>query len=291
MKASKSSKTAAQMALSRAIENRRPAVERICEDPLAERFLDGAYRLLLVARPLRAGVERFIERRFPGHHNYVLVRTRYFDEFLGAQLASGAEQLVILGAGYDSRAYRFADRLRKMTVFEVDHPATSSEKRARVARALGGAPANVRFVAVDFNRDALSAKLAESGYRGDRRAIFLWEGTTPYVSAAGVDDTLRFISSNRAHGTVVIFDYVLESVVAGTCAMRGARNEHDKMSATSEPFVFGIDAERIEAFLAERGFMDMADVGADELSQSFMRGERVSRYIKPWWRIVRATVR
>jgi methyltransferase (TIGR00027 family) len=291
MKSSESSKTAAQMALSRAIETRRPAQQRICFDPLAQRFLDGVYQLLLVARPLRAGVERIIEHLFPGHHNYVLVRTRYLDDFLSAQLASGFDQLVILGAGYDSRPYRFADRLSEVMVFEVDHPATSRAKQARVTRVLGATPANVRYVAVDFNRDALSDKLAESGYRGDRRTIFLWEGTTPYVSAPGVDETLRFIASNRAQGSVVIFDYILESVVTGTCTLRGAQNEREKMSATSEPFVFGIAAEQIEAFLSARGFRDIIDVGAEQLSERFMRGDRASRYIKPWWRIAHATVR
>jgi methyltransferase (TIGR00027 family) len=277
------------MALSRAVEARRPATQRICFDPLAENFVDRIYRLLLVARPLRVGIERMIERLFPGHHNYVLVRTRYLDDFLSEQLTRGALQLVILGAGYDSRAYRFADRLGDVKVFEVDHPATSRSKQTRVARALGATPANVHYVAVDFNRDSLHDKLAESGYRNDRRTIVLWEGTTPYVSGTGVDETLRFIAGNP--GSVVIFDYILESVVAGTCTMRGARNERDKMSATSEPFVFGIAAEKIEAYLSARGFRDVVDIGAEQLSERFMRGDRPSRYIKPWWRIVHATVK
>jgi methyltransferase (TIGR00027 family) len=273
------------MALSRAIEARRPAEQRICFDPFAERFLDGLYRMVLVAGPLRAGVERIIEQLFPGHHHYVLARTRYFDDFLVAQLARGASQLVILGAGYDSRPYRFADRLREVTVFEVDHPATSRAKQARIARAVGAA--NVRYVPVDFNQDSLRAKLAENGYRDDRRTIFLWEGTTPYVSAAGVDETLRFIASNR--GSVVIFDYILKSVVDGTCTLRGARNERDKMSATSEPFIFGVAAEEIAPFLSARGFRDVVDAGAEELGRLMPAG-RASRYIKPWWRIVHATV-
>jgi methyltransferase (TIGR00027 family) len=279
------------MALSRAIEARRPAEERICFDPLAERFLDSVYRLLLVAAPLRTAVERIIERLFPGHHDYVLVRTRYLDDFLIAQLGRGARQVVILGAGFDSRAYRFADRLSDVTVFEVDHPATSTTKRARVARALGAVPANVRYVAVDFNRDALSAKLAENGYRHDQRTIFLWEGTTPYVSAGGVDETLKLIASNRGQESVVVFDYILNSVLDGSCSFHGARNERDRMKRTSEPFVFGIAAGEAAAFLSARGFRDVVDVGSEELGERFMRGDRPSRYIKPWWRIVHATVR
>jgi Leucine carboxyl methyltransferase len=77
------------MALSRAIETRKPAAERIYCDPLAERFLGAKYRMLLWGRPFRDVVERLIERRFAGHHYYVVARTRYFDDFLQQRLASG----------------------------------------------------------------------------------------------------------------------------------------------------------------------------------------------------------
>jgi methyltransferase (TIGR00027 family) len=290
MKASRSSKTAMQMALSRAIEARRPAGERICFDPLAERFLDRRYRAVLVARPLRDAVEAIVERLFPGHHHYVLVRTRYIDDFLGEQLAAGATQLVILGAGFDSRAHRFADRLRHVTVFEVDHPATTAAKQARIARVLGDAAAKVTYVPVDFDRDVLGVELARRGYRSDRRTIFLWEGVTAYVSAAGVDATLQLIRSSSGPGSVVLFDYVLRSVLEGTCALRGAKNEHDRMARTPEPFVFGIEADEIEAFLSARGFADVCDVGADDLRARYLRDARVTRYVKPWWRIVHATI-
>ena len=287
MKASRSSKTAAQMALSRAIEARRPDGERICFDPLAERFLDARYRLLLLGRPLRDATEKIIERLFPGHHHYVLVRTRYLDEFLDQQLATHPSQLVILGAGYDSRAYRFAERLADVRVFEVDHPATSNAKRAKVKAALGALPSHVTYVPVDFNRDTLSAQLEQHGYRRDLRTVFLWEGTTPYVSAAGVDDTLRFIAGSSAPGSALIFDYVIRSVIDGSCDLNGARSEYEKMKTTSEPFVFGIDEGQVESFLMTRGFTDVKDAGA-ELAR-FLPESRRARYVKPWWRIVRAS--
>jgi len=289
MKTFRSSKTAAQMALSRAIESRRPADERICFDPLAERFLGPAYRAVLIARPVRDAVESIIEGLFAGHHHYVLVRTRYVDDFLDEHLVNGVKQLVILGAGYDSRAHRFADRMRDVAVFEVDHPATTRAKQARVAT-WGAAGAKVRYVPVDFDRDELGTELERNGYRSEPRTIFLWEGVTPYVSAAGVDATLQFIRANSGRQSRVLFDYVLQSVLDGTCTLRGARNERDKMATTSEPFVFGIDEARIESFLTGRGFTAVHDVGADDLRSRYLKGERASRYVKPWWRIVHAQV-
>lgn len=288
MKASKSSKTAAQMALSRAIESRRPEAERICFDPWAERFLDPAYRMLLVGRPLRAGVVKLIDALFPGHHGYVLVRTRYIDELLGQALTEGAQQVVLLGAGFDSRPYRFADRLAGAAVFEVDHPATSAMKRAKVQRLLGAAPDHVTYVPVDFDRDALDASLERSGYRRDRQTTFIWEGTTPYLSAEGVDATLRFIATKGAPGSTVVFDYILASVLDASSASPDARREYEKMKRTDEPFVFGIAPEHIETFLSERGYSHVVDVGSEELSARFVRPTGRAVTIKPWWRIAHA---
>ena len=291
MKTTRASKTAAQMALSRAIEARRPETDRICSDPIAERLVPSRYRALLAAAPLRAAAVAIIERLFPGHHHYVLVRTRYLDDLVQDRARDGLEQLVILGAGFDSRAHRFADRLRGAPVFEVDHPATSRAKRARIERALGRAAAPVTYVPVDFDRDTLGDALPRAGYRAGVRTMFLWEGVTPYVSAAGVDATLELIRSTSGPGSSVVFDYVLRAAIDGACALRGARNEVDRMKQTDEPFVFGIDADEIVPFLTARGFTAVRDAGADELTRRYLHGARARRYVKPWWRIVHADVR
>jgi methyltransferase (TIGR00027 family) len=290
MKATRSSTTAEQMALSRAIESRKPATERICFDPLAEQFLGAKYRMLLWGRPFRDMVEKLIERRFAGHHYYVIARTRYFDDLLQQRLTGGAEQLVILGAGYDSRPYRFADHLGGVQVFEVDHPATSAAKQAKVRALIGEIPANVAYVAVDFTVDKLADKLLACGYRTTRPTIFLWEGVTPYLNLAAVDTVLGFVTTSAAAGSAVVFDYILRAVVEGTCTLRGASNEFAKMSQTSEPLTFGIDEGQAPAFLASRGFQNVVDVGAQELTSRYFDSHRKHRYIKPWWRMISGEV-
>jgi methyltransferase (TIGR00027 family) len=286
MKAARASKTAEQMALSRAIESRKPEGERVCFDPFAELFLGPAYRLLLIGRPLRDAVERLIERQFTGHHFYVIARTRCFDDFLAAQLQRRPEQLVILGAGYDSRAHRFADRLRGVKVFEVDHPATSAAKQKAIARMAGSA--DVTYVPVDFNVEKLAERLRACGYRDGCRTVFLWEGVTPYLIADAVDETLAFIRTSSGAGSAVMFDYVLQSFVDGSCGLPGAPNELARMQRTSEPLIFGIAEGEVGAFLATRGFGDVIDVGARELQARYFAGQ--DRSIKGWWRIVQATI-
>jgi methyltransferase (TIGR00027 family) len=289
MKTARSSKTAEQMALSRAIETRKMPQERICSDPLAERFLSGKYKLPLFARPLRDSVEKLIELLFAGHHYYVIARTRYFDDFLLQRLSDNPEQLVILGAGYDSRAYRFTGSLGKVTAFEVDHPATSAAKKLKVQSVLGNVKNSVIYVPVDFNVEKLADKLHQSGYKDRRKTVFLWEGVTPYLSAEAVDEVLQFIVSSGSCGSSVLFDYIVKSLLDGTCDMRGARNELEKMSRSAEPFTFGIVEGEALSFLTARGFRDVVDVGAAELKAKYFVEHR-DRYIKPWWRIAHATV-
>ncbi|MGA8328610.1 MAG: SAM-dependent methyltransferase [Mycobacterium sp.] len=290
MKAARSSTTAEQMALSRAIETRKPAAERICDDPLAERFLGAKYRTLLWGRPLRNAVEKLIEQRFAGHHYYVIARTRYFDDFLRQRLAAGAEQLVILGAGYDSRPYRFADQLGGVQVFEVDHPATSAAKQAKVGALLGEIPADVAFVAVDFTVDKLADKLLGCGYRTTRPTVFLWEGVTPYLDLVAVNEVLGFVMASAAAGSAIVFDYILNSVVEGTCTVRGAATEFAKMSRTSEPLTFGIDEGHGPAFLVSRGFRNAVDVEAEDLITRYFDPHGKRPYIKPWWRMISGEV-
>ncbi len=278
------------MALSRAIETRKAPDERVCSDSFAELFLGGRYRWLLSARVLRNAVVRLIEMLFVGHHNYVIARTRYFDDVVGECLADGCEQMVILGAGFDSRAYRFAAQLQGVPVFEVDHPATSEIKRSKIRDILGSAPANVVYVPVDFNVDKLSEQLQRNGYKDRCRTLFLWEGVTPYLSANAVSEVLRFILSSGGSGSVIVFDYILKSVVDGTCSMPGALKEAGKMARTSEPLTFGIAEGECGSFLSDLGFHRIRDVGSRDLSSMYFSNQSESRYVKPWWRIVRAAV-
>src|SRR5919201_1358617 len=137
MRRSAPSRTAAYMALFRAIESARPARERLFHDPLAGTFLDHRLRAAaLAARLPIAGrlVSRYIDRRWPGPRPSGVVRTRAIDDAVSEALRAGCEQLVLLGAGYDTRAFRLSEA-GEVETFEVDHPATQARKRAGLERA------------------------------------------------------------------------------------------------------------------------------------------------------------
>ena len=168
-------------------------------DPLASRFLRGA-RLTSLARVrplhplLRAASRRLVE----GAYDYERVRTRHLDALVARELAHGATQLVLLGAGFDSRAHRFPVR-----TFEVDLPRLQRRKR-RLASALPGRPT---YVEADLERDDVHARLCAAGFDPGARTLLLWIGVSMYVSAVGVGRALR-VGSALAPGSAVVFDYV-----------------------------------------------------------------------------------
>ncbi len=117
---------------------------------------------------------------------FLVARERHVDEYLRTCLAEGIEQLVILGAGYDARAYRFKLELRGVRAFEVDHPATQQAKLKRLQHVLGRMPAQVVYVPVDFNTQTLGEQLAACGYDERLKTLFIWQGVTHYLTPEAV---------------------------------------------------------------------------------------------------------
>ena len=155
------------------------------------------------------------ERIAPGVPGEVIGRTRYIDDRLRACIDEGIGQLVILGAGLDSRAHRFEELKGGVKVFELDYPATQEVKVRRVRKLFGRLPDGVAYIPIDFDRDDLGEKLFESGYDGDLKTFFIWEGVTYYLTARAVDATLDFIARDSGEGSSIIFDYIFRSVLDG----------------------------------------------------------------------------
>ena len=286
MKTSQSSTTALGIAAARAFESEKPAGERICDDPYARRFIN----------PLFYQIMRFFivtgyaERSGPGVLGYLAARCRHIDEFLLQMSGEGLEQLVILGAGFDSRAYRYADRLEQVKVFEVDHPATQAAKLDKMRRIFEQAPAHVTYVAVDFNSQALDRRLFEFGYDPRRKTLFIWEGVTMYLTLEAVDATLAFLRCSSGPGSAVIFDYTDQSLLEE--ARHGEVRRMRRYSRiTGEGLTFGIPDGTITAFLERRGFTRVEDTRAGDLKRLYFTGTNSDRRVAGGYGIVSAVVR
>jgi methyltransferase (TIGR00027 family) len=260
------------MALFRALETaRRPAEARLFEDPLAAGFLGVRLRLLALAARLPSVLRRLearIDARWPGARTSAIARTRLIDDLLREALADGLDQAVLLGAGFDSRAYRLAG-IEAARVFEVDHPDTLARKKTRLMEILGRLPAHVSFVPVDFDRQDLAAALGAAGFRPDARSFFVWEGVTNYLSERAVDDTLRFVGET-APGSGLVFTYVHADVVSGAWASKDLAPLAATLRREGEAWTFGIDPAALPARLAARGLELVRDTGSVEYRSRYL---------------------
>jgi methyltransferase (TIGR00027 family) len=258
------SRTAEYMALFRALESARPPERRLFVDPLAPAFLRPRLRLVARLARLPGAADlacRFIDRRWPGARTSAVARTCFIDERVRAALARGAEQLVLLGAGFDARPYRLP-ACEGIAAFEVDHPATQARKREVVEAVLHRA-ARVRFVPVDFDREDVGEALARAGHDLRRRTLFVWEGVTNYLTADAVDETLRFCA-RASPGSELVFTYVHRAVLDDPASFPGTARLFATLAASGERWTFGLDPDALADFLRERGLRLDEDLGAAE---------------------------
>ena len=293
MKERQASKTAENVAGFRALESFKPANERVLDDPYAVQFLSGIYttiaksRFLISSRLLVKIMDWYISRFIPGGINFDVAKARYIEDYLNQCIEDGIEQLVLLGAGYDSRAFRFNALKEKVKVFEVDHPDSQRVKKEKVKRIFGSLPDHVIYVSVDFNNEKLDEKLFESGYARNLKTLFIWEGVIYYLTAEAVDETLAVIANNSGEGSSVIFDYPYESFIAGR--VKEAEKMIRKAAQLGEPLTFGIEEGIVEEFLGKLGFYQVKDMNAQSLDNIYFKG--TNRKSSPCWAVVHATVK
>ncbi len=280
MRERRPSQTALATCFARAAERHLPEAGRIVDDPFSEPFLPPAWRALLRAYR-RAG--RVPDRLSGGLAGVVLARHRAIDEALLGAARGGLDQVVLLGAGYDTRAWRFADALRGARVFEVDHPATSARKARIVARQRWPAVDRVR-VPVDFERDDPRARLAEAGFREGARTFWAWEGVSMYLRRPAVEATLALVRSTSAPGSVLAMD-LWYAAAERNLFWRAAP---ELLRLVGEPITFSMPPAEVGGFLGEAGFELVEVAEPPELARRYVRD---GRRLFPWLYVVSARVR
>ncbi len=280
MRKNQTSLTATGIAVMRAVESEKPADERICYDPYARRFIP-AWMYHVLGFFIRSG---YAEWRGPGVNGFLAARDRYIDDVLQGFLKENLQQLVILGAGYDSRAYRFD--LTHVRTFEVDHPATQQDKLVKVRAIFGKVPDHVCFVPVDFNTQTLAQRLLEAGYDSTLKTLFIWQGVTMYLNSEAVDATLDFVVKCSGPGSAIVFDYIYQNVLDGTRQQNEVANMRRYRFMTGEGLTFGIPLGMISPFLEAKGFIDVKDVSADDLTTMYCIGKNAGRAVAGGYGIV-----
>jgi methyltransferase (TIGR00027 family) len=260
------------IAVLRGLENDRPASERLIDDPISLRLLPVASRWLLrllQSTGLADAILARRERELPGVIGSLLCRTRYMDDVVGEAAWDGVDQVVILGAGFDTRPYRMAE-LEGVFVFEVDHPAVQAAKRRALERASIAVPPTVALVGVDFERDDLAAALADSGFDPGLRTLFVWEGVTQYISREAIEETLAWVAGAAGPGSGLVFSYVRQDVVTGESASDAERQVMARASRGGAPWRTGLEPADVPTLLERHGLEVVEELGGEEYRERYL---------------------
>ncbi len=222
--------------------------DAICKDPWAA----------ALAGELGHEIARTYDGVYPHMELWVAVRTAFIDERVVR--AADIPQVVLLGAGFDTRASRLARE--GLRFFEVDHPDTQREKHARLQTLTGYPVTAPSYVTCDFETEDFVDRLVASGFRAEVPALFVWEGVTPYLTEAAVRATLRRIASATHERSVVIFDHVRKKIVAGAAREKDLESRAF-VEGLGEPLRFGIDYPL--PLLYEEGFRSVRPMTFDEI--------------------------
>ncbi len=271
MQDGKASQTAQYITFCRALETQERLARRFFDDPYAFALLSGSYRIFVrLARLPIIGklVYAILDLGWPYSRSSAVVRTRAIDDLVRDAIRSGARQLVLLGAGLDSRGCRL-DEAAEIEVFEVDHPATQLVKKERLHASIGKLPANIRYAAMDFEHDALEAKLIESGYHPDVQAVVVWEGVIDYLTESAVQSTLAVLARLLAPSSLLIFTYTDKGTLDGSKAFRGARRWRSLSKVGGEPFLFGFNPDTLAEVLKPFRLQLESDASTEEIAQHY----------------------
>jgi methyltransferase (TIGR00027 family) len=260
--------TAMATAFLRALAGYDPRQEIRGNDYLAEIFLEEKQKKPLKDLAIRAWV---MENKIaPGAYEFMIARTAFFDRVVEQALKENIEQMVLLGAGYDSRPYRFGEFIQNTKIFELDAKPTQQRKKECLQRAAISISEQISFVPINFERDNLRDTLKEAGFSQEKKTVFIWEGVTYYLSAEAVDNMLAFVRSNSPSGSSISFDYAsLSDEALNEDGVKELR-KHMQSKYSNEPRKFGIQAGRIEAFLKERGFEVIEHLTAADMNEKYL---------------------
>jgi len=250
------SKTAVYVTAARALGSKDPDPQVRNPDYLAIKFLGPRERAVLPDIPMDAlDLDFDSAMKQLGPHLLVAVmtyRTKRFDAALLDALQNGAGQVVVLGAGFDSRAYRFQSQLGNVRVMEVDYGPTQAYKKHRLGEILDVIPPNVSFVPMDFTKDDLLEQLRNAGYSERQKTFFLWEGVTYYLPESAVKNTLHFVRDHSASGSRIAFDYFGASNPS-------VNNPRGLYARWGEPVVFGFPNDRARGYVQQEGLGVLSD--------------------------------
>lgn len=257
----KTSETAIITASLRALSNYEEEEKVRINDCFAEIFLPDKRKIPLIDKNAREMIKKAIPK---GLYEYVIARTKYFDKVFIEAVKNNIDQIVFLGAGYDSRPYRFNNLISKTKIFEVDTKPTQEHKISLLHKNKIDINERIKYVAVDFEKDNLFEIIGESGFNKLKKTLFIWEGVTFYLSTNTVIQMLKMIKENSASGSRVCFDF---QTIANS-------SELIKTDLKDETIKFGVENGKIEIFVSENGYYIVEHITSKDMEEMFLTLEK-----------------
>lgn len=283
-------KMALQIAGMRMNETHRPEDEQVFQDPYAESFFPEDIRDMVRNTDLLKAELAKYEAMMPGVNGALAARIRYIDECLADATQSGFKQMVIIGAGYDTRAHRIPGVKEKIRVFEIDHPLTQEVKINTIREIFGDLPSHVAYLPVEFGKDRLDETLLQSEYDSRLKTLFIAEGLLMYIPPPAVDALLAFIRDASGPGSAVVADYFDTAVVDGTSPLKEAQALKRFVENEGAPLQFGLPEEAVEDFFKQRGFSDVTRVTTAWCKEKYFKGPGRDRSVTPMFNFVYAVL-
>lgn len=204
-----------------------------------------------------------------GGLSIVLARARFAEESLAEAMCEGVVQYVLIGAGLDTFALRRPDLQERLSIIEIDHPATQAFKRDRIRGKGLALPSNLHFTPADLEKESLAEVLARTPYEPSRPAFFSWLGVTMYLTEEAIRATLRSLRGSAVPGSQLVFDYLDRAVFTSANQSPTRSRLFEVVRRVGEPMIFGFDPAALGVELAEEGFRLLEDLGPEALRELY----------------------
>jgi methyltransferase (TIGR00027 family) len=212
-------------------------------------------------------IARRLDAAFPPMELWLALRVAYLDRIVALAIDElSIRQVVVLGAGYDTRAARLPRGGARF--FEVDHPATQASKRERLARAPGYPVESARYVACDFERDDPVERLVAGGFDPHDAAVVLWEGVVPYLTEPAIRATATRLASGLDPRSLVAFDFVGKKFAEGRSKAANDEQTRQYVGDLGEPIRYGTDD--VLPLLHDCGFRWVRSLDFNELALEYL---------------------
>lgn len=244
--------------------------ESLGSDYLARNFIPAYMKHGISLGRFRSKVKEKIPA---GLYEFLSARTAWFDRVFAEALQEGLGQIVLLGAGYDTRALRFAGANRGTRIIELDIPQTQDRKREILKKAKVAIPGGLYLAPIDFHEQKISRVLAQAGYDTSESTLFLWEGVSYYLEPEAVEATLDLVGENRNPRSRLAFDYAVPDPEGGLEAygvkelIASMRKRHP-----DERTRFSLSDKDMDAFLAKKGLALVERLDNRQMEERFLAG-------------------